>query len=606
MISASLQACGVVFPLAISTSICRSKFTICSGLYLFTEEAIAEISLEDLLSADKDGLQEPGQWPSAGNGGSMNADPLSALQSTDPVQTSEKSPPEQNPSRSIPDAGFENVAISDESGPAAESESAEADDNTGPSQDEAMDANDDRQPDKQPALQVVPPSPQTGSGPIEIDFRQLENGRRLELIEDPTDPTKTKLAVFGGSKVQLVSHFEYRGNIFLPIARESDGLSDIVLPHAPNPYHSTEEVLSRVVHLLESCLSLAPSYLNILATFVLYSWFADQLQPPVYLIITGPPESGKTTLLEAMRLLCRRSILVGEITAAALLDVCSRFAATLLIDENDWEADRSGRVLRKQLRTGTSSNLLAKHLHKTQKAFGAKILSSPDLPDDPALRGRCVHIPISETDRLDLHKPWDPKIMKAADDLQGSLLQLRLEKYGSIAWRLVPGAERLRPRSRDLLGSLLAALPRESAAEKSLLEFFLEVHNPATRNLLSPSQHAVVAALFSFVHLFPEAGKVQVGQIAEFANESLKASGERFGLTPRKVSVILESLGFGEIHRSNRGSERTLNQEAIQKIHRLTRDHSVGVIDKQDLKARILACELCRSFFSKKSMGAKA
>src|ERR1700731_647776 len=33
--AASLQACGVVFPFAISTSICRSKFTICSGLYLF-------------------------------------------------------------------------------------------------------------------------------------------------------------------------------------------------------------------------------------------------------------------------------------------------------------------------------------------------------------------------------------------------------------------------------------------------------------------------------------------------------------------------------------------------------------------------------------------
>ena len=35
MISASLQACGVVFPFAISTSICRSSVTTCSGLYLF-------------------------------------------------------------------------------------------------------------------------------------------------------------------------------------------------------------------------------------------------------------------------------------------------------------------------------------------------------------------------------------------------------------------------------------------------------------------------------------------------------------------------------------------------------------------------------------------
>src|SRR5450755_3285177 len=34
LISASLQACGVVFPFAMLTSICRSIVTICSGLYL--------------------------------------------------------------------------------------------------------------------------------------------------------------------------------------------------------------------------------------------------------------------------------------------------------------------------------------------------------------------------------------------------------------------------------------------------------------------------------------------------------------------------------------------------------------------------------------------
>src|ERR1022692_2785067 len=34
VISDSLQACGVVFPFAMLTSICRSIVTICSGLYL--------------------------------------------------------------------------------------------------------------------------------------------------------------------------------------------------------------------------------------------------------------------------------------------------------------------------------------------------------------------------------------------------------------------------------------------------------------------------------------------------------------------------------------------------------------------------------------------
>src|SRR5580700_4533157 len=35
VISASLQACGVVFPFAMLISICRSIVTICSGLYLW-------------------------------------------------------------------------------------------------------------------------------------------------------------------------------------------------------------------------------------------------------------------------------------------------------------------------------------------------------------------------------------------------------------------------------------------------------------------------------------------------------------------------------------------------------------------------------------------
>lgn len=172
----------------------------------------------------------------------------------------------------------------------------------------------------------------------------------------------------------------------MPVAWEVGGLGDIVLPCGTNPYRSIKDLLERIIRLLDGCLFLGAPYLNILAAFVLYSWFADKLQPPVHLLITGLPQSGKLTLLEMMRLLCRRSLLVGDITAAAMLNACSRFMPTLLIDENDWQGDRNSRILRKTLRTGTSGNLLARHLRSTQKAFGPKILSAPELPEDLALR----------------------------------------------------------------------------------------------------------------------------------------------------------------------------------------------------------------------------
>src|SRR5208282_5080301 len=48
VISASLQACGVVFPFATLTSICRSIVTICSGLYLLI--GMASFSSKWILS----------------------------------------------------------------------------------------------------------------------------------------------------------------------------------------------------------------------------------------------------------------------------------------------------------------------------------------------------------------------------------------------------------------------------------------------------------------------------------------------------------------------------------------------------------------------------
>ena len=45
---ASRQACGVVFPLAIPTSICRNSVTICSGLYLFFD--MTSVLLQWILS----------------------------------------------------------------------------------------------------------------------------------------------------------------------------------------------------------------------------------------------------------------------------------------------------------------------------------------------------------------------------------------------------------------------------------------------------------------------------------------------------------------------------------------------------------------------------
>jgi hypothetical protein len=448
--------------------------------------------------------------------------------------------------------------------------------------------------DEHPLLHVVQ-SPTPAINPrIATDFKHLDDGRVIELVEDPSDATKTKLAVFDRGKIYLTDSVDNAGQTIVPIGRFTDGLEDIILPRSPLPYESVEQIFYQTLNLIARCITLQDPYPFVVAAFVLNSWFADRLRPPVYLLLTGLPQSGKTTLLEMLKLLCRRPLLVSDISSVAAFDACSRFGCTLLIDENDWRADQNSRALRKQLRAGTSKGLLTKHIRKTQHAYGAKVLSGVELPDDAALLSRCIHMPMNETDRSDLRKPWDTEIVKAADVLRGQLLKFRLDHYASVSPRVILGAEELRPRSRDLLSSLLAPLDGVEVLDQLLLAFFVGIHDPSTRDLLSPAQSAVVAALFEFAHHPVNAAFVQIMQVAKLATQILHLTGERFVLSPRETSSILASMGLSERGRSNRGSHVNLDKKTISKIHKLKRLHDVQWPESESLRVQTDACIFCK------------
>lgn len=148
-------------------------------------------------------------------------------------------------------------------------------------------------PEKEPLLRVVqPPSPSI-TPRIEVDFKYLDDGRVVELVEDPADATKTKLAVFDTGNVYLTDAVEYAGQLLVPVGRTANGLEDISLPRAPRPYESAEEVFYRTHNLIVSCVAIPNPYSLVTAAIVLNSWFADRLRPPVYLLLTGLPQSGK-------------------------------------------------------------------------------------------------------------------------------------------------------------------------------------------------------------------------------------------------------------------------------------------------------------------------
>ena len=137
---------------------------------------------------------------------------------------------------------------------------------------------------------------------------------------------------------------------------------------------------------------------------------------------------------------------------------------------------------------------------RSLKAFGPKVISCTELPNDAALNSRCVIIPMQETNRTNLAKPTDKKMVDTADVLQKQLLQYRLENYHSLRLPKVEGDERLHSRTRDLYQAL--ALPLGTM--QSFANTWLDFSNPSSRSIASlclPASGAVLRFLYEWIHV---------------------------------------------------------------------------------------------------------
>jgi hypothetical protein len=300
------------------------------------------------------------------------------------------------------------------------------------------------------------------------------------------------------------------------------------------------------------------------------------------------------TLLEVLELICRRPLLVSEITPAAVYDVCTKFHPTLLVDESDLENGSPGRALRRQLRAGTSRKLIGKRSGLASHTFGPKVICSLERPSDAALNMRCIQVPMRESNRHDLKKTWDSSIIESANLLRGALLRYRLENYRTIAPRVPVGAEQLRPRTRDMVSMLAGALTvTDLVYDNFLVEHFRDFHDPANRDVLSPKQSAVLAGLFYIVHRVPVLGSVRIIALADRVNELLKKSGEHFTLAARALSCVLDSLQFRQRERTAQGKYLPLDQNTSRQIHALWHRYGSPYLHDPRLVLRMAWCRYC-------------
>jgi hypothetical protein len=435
----------------------------------------------------------------------------------------------------------------------------------------------------------------------QIDFCELPNGSLVDVVEDPNDANHTLLAIYKAGKIRLADRLEDRGRTLLPIPRSAIGFSDVKLPCGIKPHRPVKDLALDIACLIKYCIDVPDYYLFPLSAFVLYTWVADRLPIAVYLSIIGLPQSGKSTLLELMTLLCRRALLVSDVTTPAAYATCTSFRPTLLIDEIDWRNSRMS-SFQQMLRAGTSACARALRVRQSAHSFGPKVLSSLEASPNTALNSRCIQILMAETNKVGLlRKPDDPWVLKFASDLRQELLSFRFANYMSIRPASIPGAEELRPRSRDLFCNLAAPLAGDCDWTRLLLWFFSDLHDKETREPLEPRHEALHAALFQVIHHDPPFPNVRIGgpiSLTTVTNMVLKRSGESFAITDKAVGAMLRAMGFRNTHRTNDGWILWLDASTRERCHQLLKTHGNRYIQHSDFVRYSAMCEICKRLAS--------
>jgi hypothetical protein len=421
---------------------------------------------------------------------------------------------------------------------------------------------------------------------------ELKDGTLIELVEGPADTNHTLLAVWREGQVRYLDEFIDSIRRLKPFPRTTELLKAMRLPNGVGSYPSVPALFASVEELISRCIVIQPKYIHVLADFVFSTWLVDRLAVAPYLAVVGLPQSGKTTLLKVLSLICRRSLIVADMSPVSLYRACGQFSATLLIDEAGTLSN--DRMVRHLLRSGTTRDAVSVKGNEIFHSYGAKVISWLEPPDDPALNSRCILIPMFETTRTGLAKPTDPEIEQLASKLQAQLLEFRFENYRKLRSGSIPGDEVLRPRTRDILYALSAAHPADCERTQALLEL-LKSGEAIPQDSLSMEQNAVLRTLFSMIHFSKNMASIQTLHLTNAVNYFLRRAGEKLRLQPRKVGAVLKSLGFSNRKRTHLGWILSLEQSDFEKIHRLAECYGID-----DMSDRLLAvsrheCGLCRA-----------
>lgn len=384
---------------------------------------------------------------------------------------------------------------------------------------------------------------------------------------------------------------DHREAVALPASLEVEGITYYVSPEPAPPGKSMAEGWSRAARyqwlasgadglppaellnalveafstFIEVPEELADGTYRLLSMFTVLTYNSPAFTAVPYLSINGPSGSGKSRVLDCLKQVVFRPLLVSSTTASAIFRTLNNRGGTLLFDEaeqlNAAESGSTGELypclLAGYKRDGVASRCDGEDNEpKEFSVYGPKVLTSiRELPE--TLASRCINLVMTRSRRGSekaLKSPDDPKHAPMWQRLRDALHAYSINRGGQMLRLAEPEAvvpSAMFPRSREIWSPLLqlAHLFEQEGATGLLgtMQAFAEGKAEVAEQLLVPDLDATILRAAVYLNGADGAKPPTAGEIA--ARAQVTDTGTN--VTSRMVGSILRR--YGVAHRILRG-----------------------------------------------------
>jgi hypothetical protein len=396
------------------------------------------------------------------------------------------------------------------------------------------------------------------------------DGSALELVT-PASSGRLALLFRKGGKKTIASQIECSDLIYRPPDLDDAMWRAIRFPRDVKSYGLTGKLLRRIQQLFEQYVGLSKPDSAFITAWVASSWFPDCLSSPPTLLISGPDMAHAITLFRLLHCVCRRPLLLADISRSAFLSLAS-VGATLLINQPG---------LSPKIRDLWSTcNYRGVHVFGNGRCASVATSKAIFLGMGEPRGGEGIHFALRPAS-CDFSLLDEQQQSRIADELQPQLLMYRLSNFETVRKLSAREFDSMLPNT-PVGRSLAASVLGEADVVKLIAPILRTLEQDKITERGCDVHVAMIEVIWKIAHKDHEIG---VSRLTELTNAVLRSRGEVLEYGASEIGWRLKNLGFAR-HRNGQGMILKFSYENRLLLHRIAAQAGLGL-------DRVKSCAIC-------------